>query len=193
MTRLCAAGTGPVQGAVEASLDAKHEVAVYALSARVEAPSDADHVLLEDYDGVAYDVHASSAKTTTDAGKTKTVEVPPPPPGHAEFMGLFARRGEENGAAYAIAQKLLVQPNMSVVIVDHTKQGRDLPRFLARVVAWYAGRRNLKLAKALKKGVPMPSAEWAREAIKVLEATKTRAGLVEKMETFYLEKLAHLV
>ena len=193
MTRLLAAGVGTLQACVDEAVRAKHTVVVCALCNVVDGLADADTLLLEDYSGTAYDVRAPLDKITMESGKRKTVEIPRPPPGHTEFIGFFKKRDGGHGCAYELAERLLEQPNVAIVIADYSKTGTDMPRLLARIVSWYVGRRNPKLAKALKRRITLPRAEWARAVVKILDSTKTRAGLVERMEEHYLRTLSRLL
>ncbi len=189
MATIRAAGVGTLAHAAEAD---DQPVLVCLLSHRITPPADAETMHATDLVGAAYDVHSTFFKEKR-AGTARTVESLPSPPGNAEFLGIYKTREGGDGLAHALAQQILDRGHLSLVLCDGTKLGTGLPRFVARAVAWYVGRQNPKLAKELKRSVPLPKPPWARQALKIMDATKTRAGLRERMEEYYLSNLAYLV
>lgn len=198
MHRLRAAGVGTAEKAVRDARAQGLEVAVMALSSKVPDFDDAEKAVMLDRAGFPYEIVSARERvhTTEDgqpATRKKTVVHGPGAPGAEEFLGVFEGKEGVEGCAERIAQRLLNEHALAVILVDGTSKGDALARITGRAVAWHVWLRNKPLGKALKRGVPLPREPWAKEVIKLLDATKTRTGLLERMRNYYHSKIAHVI
>jgi hypothetical protein len=164
--RLQACGEKQLDRCVMAARDngAQVSVVVVSLSLRLANDAGADVVIkAQDNDGAAYDLCPPHEKNQADLG-------------HAEFLGLFFSGTCQPGVGDIIAQQLLSDEDIHVVVVDPSKNGANFARLAACVGALKVGFEKRVLGSELFKQMTKPQSPVWKNVIN--QAKKCRSDLL---------------
>ena len=170
--RLQACGVKTLDRCVCAARDNNgSHVVVLSLSLRLRNASGADELIIaETRDGTAYDLHPPHERDQHDLGE-------------AEFLGLFYSNVCSPGVGDQIADMLLSDSRVHVIVVDPSKSGDNFARLAVCVAALKIKHRDALVGGAMYKNSLKPkSAVWKNalvSATKCKSDTQLRAAMRE--------------
>ena len=146
--RLQACGEKQLDRCVMAARDNGSHVSVVVVSLSLRLSNDAGSdvvIKAESNDSSAYDLHPPHEKDQVDLG-------------HSEFLGFFFSGTCQPGVGDVIAEQLLNDHNVHVIVVDPSKTGGNFARLAACVAALKIGFQDRELGRTLYKQVTKPQA-----------------------------------